>query len=247
MIDDFNFKQIAFCGDWHANRQFALDMLDSFNRYGIKAIVQLGDFGYKYKTNYLNDMQKKLEEYDMYLFFVDGNHEEFPKLYSYPIIDGVRPLRDRIVHLPRGLRWTWNGHKFLALGGAPSIDKDHRVVGKSWWIEEQISFNEADRAMQGGTVDVMLTHDCPTGVDIPGITKTAAYGWPEHALKVSEAHRDLVRMVVDEVKPKKLLHGHYHRRYDGLLVGEDYKTEIVGLDADIGRWIDNFIVWNTDE
>lgn len=234
--------KIAICGDWHANRAFALGMIDSMHRHGVKVIVHCGDFGYKLKSNFLNDMQQTLEHYDMYVIWVDGNHEEFPKLLSFEIVDGVRALRPRVIHLPRGTRWQWNGKTYLGLGGANSIDKDYRVIGKSWWLEETISFNEAERVIQGGHADVMITHDCPSGVDIPGITKTSAHGWPEHAVRASEDHRDLLRAIVDEVKPKVLYHGHYHVRYKAWLQGHDYTTQVIGLDADIGQWKNNFII-----
>lgn len=162
----------------------------------------------------------------------------FPTLYSYPVNEhGVRPLRNRIVHLPRGFRWTWDDIDYMALGGAVSIDRIiggriMRYPGVDWWFGEAITFDEVEYATRPGNVDVMITHDCPTGVKIPGITKESGYGWDAAMLKESEEHRDVLRTVVDAVRPKLLVHGHYHCYYESELVTPKYKTKIIGLDRD---------------
>lgn len=235
-ISTWRTGKVAFCGDWHANRAFALAQIDRLDQEGVRTIVQVGDFGFDFKTNFLNDINELLSERNMILFFVDGNHENFHVLFTYPISEktGTRHLRERVIHLPRGHRWEWDGISFLALGGAHSIDKFNRRPGHTWWPEESLSFQEVDRACAGGHADVMITHDCPTGVEIPGLTKTSGYGWPESMVRASEAHRDTLRIVCDEVKPHRLIHGHYHVRYENVLKGADYTTVISGLDMDGG-------------
>lgn len=60
-------------------------------------------------------------------------------------------------------RYSW-----LALG-AISVARRWRTPGRSWWAEERISRNDADAAIAGGPVNVMVSHDAPNGVTIPGI------------------------------------------------------------------------------
>lgn len=228
-------KRVVYAGDWHDNIRWALSAIKAAHDYGADTIVHVGDFGFNFPDDHLDRMQLALAEYDIFLYFVDGNHENFERLYSFPIDEnhGTRPLRAHIHHLPRGFRWTWNDTTYLALGGAYSVDygAPHRILGFGWWPDERITYNEALQAGYGGEADVMITHDCPTGVDIPGLTKTSGY-FPADNIKQSDAHRDLLRSVVDEVKPKLLVHGHYHTRYNGILIGEDYETKIVGLAPD---------------
>lgn len=230
MITEHN--GVAAAGDWHGNSRFARAAIQHADEaLNCKTIIHTGDFGYHFSTHFLDNMNDQLAERDMMLYFVDGNHENFHVLYTYEIAeDGTRPLRDRIIHLPRGFRWDWNGETWLALGGAVSVDKDWRTPGHEWWSEEQLSFGDMLTASRA-PADVMITHDCPSGVDISAI-RGNPHGFPAHSLREAEAHRDHMRLVVDEVKPGLLIHGHYHTRYVDMLIGEDYFTEIQGLDCD---------------
>jgi hypothetical protein len=47
-----------------------------------------------------------------------------------------------IAYLKRGVAYNIDGHKFLALGGALSIDKDSRIPGIGWWENEMWSEKE---------------------------------------------------------------------------------------------------------
>lgn len=54
--------------------------------------------------------------------FIDGNHENFDLLESYPIVcwngGKARKIRSNIYHLMRGQVYTLCGHKFFTFGGA---------------------------------------------------------------------------------------------------------------------------------
>ena len=60
------------------------------------------------------------------LLFVDGNHECFPRIYSYPIVEyrggKAHQIRDNVYHLMRGEIYLLEGKKFFAFGGAASHD-----------------------------------------------------------------------------------------------------------------------------
>jgi hypothetical protein len=98
---------------------------------------------------------------------------------------------------------TW-----LALGGAYSVDQHKRTEGRDWWPEEVLTEDDAGIAMDGGRVDVMLTHDSPDGTDLGAKLPPNPY-FPEH-LEGAQRHRKLLGRVVDEVCPQVLFHGHYH-------------------------------------
>lgn len=235
---------VALAGDWHGNLGWAQRVVTIAYEAGARTVLQLGDFGYWRAADpatrrYLSSLERVLGERDMQLLWIDGNHEDHARLASLPFADdGTRPISDHITNLPRGFRWTWpdgNGkhQAWLALGGAVSVDRQWRTPGRSWWAEEQISRVDADAAMAGGPVDVMVSHDAPAGVMIPGI---GAHDWPADALRDADAHRTLLREVVDAVHPQQLWHGHYHVRYDALVeVGGGDESRIChvhGLDRD---------------
>jgi hypothetical protein len=54
-------------------------------------------------------------------------------------------------------------------------------------------------------------------------------------------NRAAVRCVVDAVRPAQLFHGHYHVRYDAILTGAGYRTEVCGLGDDQSSLADNLL------
>ena len=132
-------------------------------------VIILGDFGLIWNRNG-EDKQEKywldwLEDKSFTTVFVDGNHECFPRLYSYPVSEWngskVHVIRPHVLHLMRGELFTIEDKKFFAFGGASShdihdgildyddtdwrekakkLDKQgkymYRIKGLSWWEEE---------------------------------------------------------------------------------------------------------------
>lgn len=105
--------------------------------------------------------------------FVDGNHENHPLLNSYPVTEWhggkVHVISDSIIHLMRGQIYEIGGFSFFTLGGADSIDKYNRTIGKSWWAEELPFKEEYDEAMSNlekhdMAVDYVITHCCGTSL-----------------------------------------------------------------------------------
>jgi predicted phosphodiesterase len=203
--------RIAFAGDWHANTHYATAAIDWAAVHGAQVILHTGDFGYGLSGLFLARLPNALLARHMRLLFVDGNHEHHDALNRMPLDDhGLRPVAPLIWHLPRGYRWTWAGVRFLALGGAHSVDRRHRVPGVSWWPQETLTTTDAATAVAGGRADVMVCHDAPAGVDIPGLNPRM---WPEGEVRAANNHRELLATVVSAVQPRWLWHGHYHRRY----------------------------------
>ena len=183
-------------------------------------LIVCGDFGLPWfaesrqlkKENRVLDMaQENLERYNTYLYFVDGNHENYDLLYGYPIAeDGTRPLRPRIRHLPRGTLIRIGGLDVFAFGGAKSTDRGEECLGRGYWREELPSDAEAACGLNAletaENVDVVISHAAPSGI------LDTMYVEPERladpAAKVLEEYRQLVE--------RKFPHafwffGHYHR------------------------------------
>jgi predicted phosphodiesterase len=223
--------RIGIMGDVHMHTKWTIQQIYDAKEQGADVIIQLGDFGYLFFSEFKNSVQEALSATNLNLYFIDGNHENFEYLYSLPIQDnGLREVRQNIVHIPRGFRWEWEGIKCLGLGGAYSVDSPKRQIGVSWWPQETITLQDAENAVNGGKVDVMFTHDAPYGIDLPN-TEWAIETFGEYQLKISEGNSKLLLEVVNEVKPDVLWHGHHHMRYDQVLYTQGHKVSVRGLDC----------------
>ena len=233
-------RRIVVAGDWHGNEEWALSVIRRvpalLGGEGQRLILHLGDFGIwpdKAGQVYLDRLSRALGEAGAELWFVDGNHEDFDRLGQLdekPGPDGRVPVVPRIMHLPRGHRWTWHGLTWLACGGAVSLDRAIRTAGVDWWPQEEIT-TEQEVALSGsGHADVMVCHDCPSGV-----AHTFAHppaDWAPEDLARNDTHRRRVQRIVDAVMPTYLMHGHLHRAYQRTCDFGYGPVKVTGLDAD---------------
>ncbi len=164
-----NKKEIFITGDRHAD----------FRRFGSQyfgapegsIVIICGDFGGVWNgspsENYWLDW---LEEKPYTFLFVDGNHENFDMLNSYPVSEWnggkVHFIRKNILHLMRGQIFDIEGVRFFTFGGARSHDISDGILSMddpdikekikklnreqalfridhlSWWKEEMPSETE---------------------------------------------------------------------------------------------------------
>lgn len=237
-------SRLLIAGDTHANiehKQYLCEVAVDLN---CDAIFQVGDWYWWPHTRdgraFIEATKDLLEEYNLFEWFCDGNHENFDSLWSEPwkiTEDGFYELQDRLQYVPRGVRWVWHGVKFMAMGGAVSLDKEVRLRAERraglyrhfWWPEEQIRQSDLYRALEPGNghIDIMFTHDCPYGVRIPH--------WPDFSMEKPSYHNRLaIRDLIEVVKPKQLYHGHLHHRYTSRLRIPDAGVDCVidGLNKD---------------
>lgn len=129
-------------------------------------VIILGDFGLIWDQNESpseNYWLNWLENKPWTTLFVCGNHENFDRLYKYPVKEfcggTVHEIRPTVLHLMRGNVFNLQGKKIFAFGGARSHDisdgildlvkdkekikkwnKDYfklfRINGVSWWEQE---------------------------------------------------------------------------------------------------------------
>lgn len=128
----------------------------------------------------------------------------------------LRPIQvtDHVWLLPRGHRWETGGRTFVALGGAPSVNRLRLTEGLTWWPTEVITEEHVASTIVGGHAEIMLTHDSPSP---PYCTDVVAdvmvnnpNGWPDSILAYAEDGIDKVTRAVIGVKPLLLVHGHFH-------------------------------------
>ena len=165
------------------------------------------------------------------MLFLDGNHEHHLNLRKTarnadPQSDNGRPvqLHPNLWYLPRGCAWQWGTTKFRALGGAFSVDRPFRISGKTWFIEELPSDEDLQRAIDAGPADVLLCHDYPAlGYHLPSTLNI-----DEELDRISRLVQERLAEVAKAIKPRLVVHGHWHRRYTTRQRG----TTIEGLDCD---------------
>lgn len=230
-------QRVAFAGDWHMNAAWAVKAIYHAKSRGADVIVHLGDYAYTFDAEFVHKVEKALARTGLPLLFVDGNHENFDLLYQQPIGgNGLRQISAHVAHLPRGFRWEWGAVRFLAMGGAYSVDRPYRVPGGSWWPEETITSRQVYEAAEPGFCDVLISHDCPAGVVIPGIDdRTGPAPFPAAEIERSDEHRKLLGALVDAVQPSVIWHGHYHVAYRQLADLGFGPVVVNGLDCDGSR------------
>ncbi len=226
MAISLNDNKILFAGDWHGFTGQALAVVRHAVKNNIKTIIQVGDFGIwqgNEGDKFIHKLERDLKAAGITCYFIDGNHENFNKLYGFPINkDGLREIAPHILHMPRGFVFKWQGLNVLALGGAYSVDKDGRVPGKSWWIEELINDQDVKTAVanakSAGKIDLMITHDSPISVpntitDDPISQMNGIRFFGESNIVSSNDHRKVLDTVYSAAKPSLIVHGHYHTNF----------------------------------
>lgn len=157
---------IYISGDPHGEQGRMYELDRTLNDNDI--IIFCGDFGYLFLDDFQeNRFLDDLEARPYTILFVDGNHENFPAIYSYPeeIWNGgkIHRIRKNIIHLCRGQVFEIEGIKFFTFGGGYSLDKASRVEGRTWWPEElptMIEYDEGKKNLEKNNweVDYIVTH-----------------------------------------------------------------------------------------
>jgi len=259
-------KKILMLGDTHGFHRHVEWAAAQAERAKADAIFVLGDFGYWEHGDdgaFLDKCSAISSDYGMPIYWLDGNHENHTWLRERYINnaevprdeDGFVIMRKGLLHAPRAHTWVWNGYRFMALGGAYSIDIEGRLVG------EQRKARQARAEISGRKQQ---------GAPIPDKVKRVAEGehtlwWPEEeitdeeveqALKVdkvdillthdkplfaspdwnrkndptSMANQEKVQKVLEHLRPEVLFHGHLHYAYhDPMFIGAN-EHEMIGVD-----------------
>ena len=137
-------------------------------------VIICGDFGFLFENNESeNAFLDALEARPYTVAFIDGNHENFPAIFSYPEEQWnggrVQRIRRNILHLMRGQIYSIEGKKIFTFGGGYSRDRMRRKLNVSFWNEELPSSEEYHEAVRnlrehGNRVDIVLTHTGPKGI-----------------------------------------------------------------------------------
>ena len=196
-------------------------------------IIICGDFGGVWTFEEESKREKEaldwLNNKNFTTLFVDGNHENYTRLYNYPIEEWksgkVHKIRDSVLHLMRGEIFDIDNKKIFAFGGARShdiqdgilnLDEEEkiyeyrkrgayfRIRDFSWWdlelpIEEEIQNGISNLEKVNYKVDYVISHCCPTSIQ---------------ALINSTYKRDILTDYLQQISEKctfkRWYFGHYH-------------------------------------
>lgn len=223
-IHEMEPQNILLLGDTHGDLSSATGAVQMAQEKGCQVILQLGDFGFMGQgvDKFTHKLNRALAKAGIVLYWVDGNHENHDRIERLsPGPDGTHQIETHIYHLPRGFRWEWGGVRFLALGGAYSIDKASRKEHVSWWPQERIT--EADIIRCGDApTDVLVCHDVPWGVDDP----YGSYRENKNLFPESNRNRQALRAVVEATQPRLVVHGHTHWRKSSWLRLEGCRHDV---------------------
>ena len=218
---------IYLTADTHGTKY--IGKLEDFNAEGLTRddyVIILGDFCFPWESPESPEDERWLDWFESRpwtTLFLDGNHENFAALATYPTADwhggSVRVLRPHVLQLRRAQVFEIGGRTFFTLGGAHSIDKEFRTPFVSWWPQEVP--DEHERAAidtlvaQVGEVDYVLTH-CPPLDAYNDLDFTGPFDKPDEFMRWLQTH------VADKLAFKRWFYGHMHAdrpwdpRYAGL-------------------------------
>ena len=196
-------------------------------------IIICGDFGGVWTFEEESRREKEaldwLNNKNFTTLFVDGNHENYTRLYNYPIEEWkggkVHKIRDSVLHLMRGEIFDIDNKKIFAFGGAKShdiqdgilnLDEEEkiyeyrkrgayfRIRDFSWWDLELPTNQEMENGIENlekinYKVDYIISHCCPTSIQ---------------ALINSTYKRDILTDYLQQISEKctfkRWYFGHYH-------------------------------------
>lgn len=204
---------IYITGDTH--REFY--RLHNIEQNKDNILIILGDASINY---YLNEEDEKLKEhlnnYNIKLFCIQGNHEERPEnISTYKEVDMfggkvfIESDYPNLIFAKNGELYTIDNKKVLVIGGAYSVDKDYRLTyGHQWFKDEQLSQKEMNNILdkyKDKHIDIILSHTCPLKYE-----PTEVFMKSIDQSKVDKTMEIFLDKVEENVNYDKWYCGHYH-------------------------------------
>ncbi|MBN2194884.1 MAG: metallophosphoesterase [Polyangiaceae bacterium] len=200
---------ILLVSDVHAQYQVVQQQLDhaegALDRRVAQVLV-LGDFGV-FAPNLHAYFRRGRRRFTRPVAFIEGNHEDFRDFDHL-----AQAYADVVTHLPRGSQHRFGRWGTVCIGGARYMD--------AWSTPQGSEITERDVAAclahDPAAVDVVISHDCPSGIGVASAAEMAHLGPP--------GDPGLARVAV-RLRPRYWVFGHHHRWHDS----ERYGTRFVGL------------------
>ena len=161
----------------------------------VSQVLVLGDFGF-FGDELHEYFRRGNNRFLRPVACIEGNHEDHGALHNL-----VARYADVVTYLPRGSVHNLGPWRGVCLGGARYMDAGSTPRG----CEITAADVEACLAHAPDEVDLVLSHDCPTGIGVPNTPGLEHYGPPgEPQLTRLAAH----------FRPRWWFFGHHHRWFD---------------------------------
>ena len=200
-------------------------------------VIICGDFGGVWSKDIESNNEKWwmdwLEDKPFTTLFVDGNHENFDRLYAYPEEDWnggkIHRIRPSVMHLMRGQVFTIAQKKIFTFGGAKShdisggilevddpdfhkkrkeLDRDwipYRINHLSWWEQELPTQEEMEEGKRN-----LEVHDYEVDFIVSHCCASSTVVLVGGGFYEVDYLNNYFEEIRQSVKFKKWFFGHYH-------------------------------------
>lgn len=173
--DDGTPAKYYITGDKHRNFDYVKDFCHDMNTRRKDVLIILGDTGFNYFNDTRDDKLKEEVSYlNITLFCLHGNKDNRPQnMSTYGVLSFCggkvyyEPRYPNIYFAIDGEIYTFEGKKYMVVGGAHSVDKIKCLEqGMPFWEDEMPDDTikakvEEKLELEGNKIYGMLTHTCP--------------------------------------------------------------------------------------
>lgn len=166
-------------------------------------VIVCGDFGIWHNTKSEHHWLSWLEEKPFTVLFVDGNHENFDRLYGgeFETVDfhggKAHKIRDNIYHLMRGYVFDICDKKIFAFGGASSHDIDDGILDRDDFDNEE-QFKKTVKEWNEASKDFRINHLDWWKQEIPSQEEM------EFGIKTLNEHENKVDYIISHCCPQEI-------------------------------------------
>ena len=200
-------------------------------------VIICGDFGGVWSKDKESNEETMLMDWldckSYTTLFVDGNHENFDRLYKYPVEEWhggkVHKIRPFVIHLMRGQIYNIDGISFFTFGGATSHDIDggilepddpdfkkkrkelnkgilpYRINHISWWAQELPSEEEMEEGRRN-----LAAHNNAVDFIVTHCCSSSTQALLSGGLYKPDMLTKYLEEIKQRTKYKKWFFGHYH-------------------------------------
>ena len=199
-------------------------------------VIICGDFGGVWSQKESDNekhLMDKLESRSFTTLFVDGNHENFDRLYNYPVEEWhggkAHKIRPSVIHLMRGQIYEICGRSIFTFGGAASHDISggildpedlefrskkrlldlgflpYRIKHLSWWEQELPSKEEMEEGLRN-----LREHENKVDFIVTHCCASSTQVILSGGRYTPDIETDFLEKIKQTTQFKKWFFGHYH-------------------------------------
>jgi predicted phosphodiesterase len=248
--------RVLIVGDVHGQHRALAELLRQIqSHYGIRAAIQVGDFGFN-KDSMARLRQDRIR-FPVPLHVIDGNHEDHAWLWRALLTGAARHWKDEanLIYQPRPSIARFGTSTVGFLGGALHVDRpqQHNLLSRfpNYLLSHQrqqaaIMFNRAHP-------DLVVTHSCPAGIGIgmqgdddlaSGVAAHIVHAGFDPGPPGDCGEMELKQLWLDLTHPPcGWVFGHFHCTHESVVDG----TRFVCVGGDLTSLQHEFVLWDTEE